>query len=412
MYTYDIEWTVNDDGAQNRSLILHLPQKVKMADVKEDAFSVYVERKNKQGEIMCVKPRWDSPDAVPSKGYRTVLKAYPSDEKGNPMLEGTYVTLELDMMDDQSRALVGTLMGNRFVDSFYRVTQTAPVGDVTGMVFDTLGQVSCPEADRYTSKVSSYAPLPLSYSYFTPPQADQEPGGKWPCIIWLHGAGEGGEDPRVSYLGNRVTALSSDPIQAFMGGAWVLVPTCPTMWMDDGEHENYLDDSVGKSKYSEALFALIEEFAKGHAVDMDRIYIGGCSNGGFMTMRQIIDHPDYFAAGFPMCEALYDRNITEEEIRRIKDVPIWFLHAMTDEVVDPEATSVPTYHRLIRAGAKNVHFTYIDDKPPLHRMVNHGCWPLGLNNEHNYDFHGEDVLADGRPVTRFEWLAAMRNDRR
>ena len=69
------------------------------------------------------------------------------------------------MMDDQSRALVGTLMGNRFVDSFYRVTQTAPVGDMTGMVFDTLGQVACPEADRYTSKVSSYAPLPLSSSW-------------------------------------------------------------------------------------------------------------------------------------------------------------------------------------------------------------------------------------------------------
>ena len=29
MYQYDIEWTVNDDGAQNRRLILHLPKKVK-----------------------------------------------------------------------------------------------------------------------------------------------------------------------------------------------------------------------------------------------------------------------------------------------------------------------------------------------------------------------------------------------
>ena len=232
MYQYDIEWTVNDDGAQNRRLILHLPQKVKIADVSPDKFSVYVERKNKKGEFLFVKPTWNAPCAVITKGYRTIIAAYPSDEKGNLVLEGSFITLEMDMEDVQSRALVGELDGNFFVDSFYRVTQTDMIGDLSGMVFDEPGQIYCPEAEHYTSTVSSYEPLPLQYSYYTPETGD----GKRPCIIWLHGAGEGGEDPRVSYLGNRVTALSSDPVQTFMGGAWVLVPTCPTMWMDDGSH--------------------------------------------------------------------------------------------------------------------------------------------------------------------------------
>jgi len=400
MYQYDIEWTVNDDGAQNRRLILHLPQKVKIADVSPDKFSVYVERKNKKGEFLFVKPTWNAPRAVITKGYRTVIASYPSDAKGNPLLEGSFITLEMDMNDVQSRALVGELDGNYFVDSFYRVTQTAMIGELSGMVFDEPGQICCPEAERYTSTVSSYKPLPLQYSYYTPETGE----GKRPCIIWLHGAGEGGEDPRVSYLGNRVTALSSDPVQTFMGGAWVLVPTCPTMWMDDGSHEY---GTTGKSMYAEALFALIDEFVRGHEVDPKRIYIGGCSNGGFMTMRQIVDHPDYFAAGYPMCEALYDNTISDADIQKIKDVPIWFLHAMTDMVVDPEITSVPTYKRLMAAGAENTHFTYIDDRPPLNQMVNHGCWPLGLNNEHNYDFDGKPILLDGKPVTRFEWLASM-----
>ena len=405
MYKYDIEWTVNDDGAQNRRVILHFPQKVKMADVSGARFSVYVERKNKKGEIMCVKPRWDAPDAIPTRGYRTIVASYTSDEKGNPVLEGEYVTLELDMNDDQSRALVGELSGSFLVYSFYRITQTEPIDGLSGMVFDELGNIYCPEADRYTSTVSSYEPLPLQYSYFTPEEADETKDKTWPCIIWLHGAGEGGEDPRVSYLGNRVTALSQDPIQGFMGGAWVLVPTCPTMWMDDGSHTY---GTTGKSMYAEALFSLIEEFVNSHAVDKDRIYIGGCSNGGFMTMRQIVDHPDYFAAGYPMCEALYDDTISDEDIQNIKDVPIWFLHAMTDGLVDPKITSVPTYKRLMAAGAENTHFTYIDDRPPFNRMVNHGCWPIGLNNEHNYDFDGQPVMLEGRAVSRFEWLAEMR----
>ncbi len=399
MYKYDMEWYVNDDGAQVRRLILHLPQSVKMADVSGRRFSVYVERKDADGKLLFIRNTWDSPRETWTRGYRTILASYTSDEKGNPLLEGDYVTLELDMSDAQSRAIVGTLDKSIFVNCEYRVTQIEPIGDLYGLVFDEPGEIYVPQEEGYASAVSSYQELPLKYSYYDPKAA-----GDRPLIIWLHGAGEGGDDPRISYLGNNVVALSSDPVQSFMGGAWVLVPTCPTMWMDDGSHAYGHD---GQSMYTEALFALIDEFVKSHPIDRDRIYIGGCSNGGFMTMRLIIDHPDYFAAGYPMCEALYEKTISDEDIERIKNVPIWFLHAMTDDLVPPEETSVPTYHRLVAAGAPNVHMTYMDDRPPFNQMVNHGVWIIGLRDEANYDFDGQPVLVDGRPVTRFEWLAAM-----
>ena len=125
-----------------------------------------------------------------------------------------------------------------------------------------------------------------------------------------------------------------------------------------------------------------------------------------MTLRMIIDYPDYFAAGYPMCEALYDKTITDEDIQSIKHVPIWFIHAMNDMVVDPKETSVPAYHRLIKAGAKNVHFTYINDNPPF-EMVNHGCWLPALREVFNQDFDGQPVLVEGKPATRFQWLAAQ-----
>jgi len=99
MYTYDQEWFVNDDGAQVRRLILHLPKAVKMADVTGSRFSVYVERKNKNGEVLLTKINWTDKKPSLTKGYRTILASYTSDEKGNPVLEGNYVTLELDMSD-------------------------------------------------------------------------------------------------------------------------------------------------------------------------------------------------------------------------------------------------------------------------------------------------------------------------
>ena len=57
----------------------------------------------------------------------------------------------------------------------------------------------------------------------------------------------------------------------------------------------------------EALDALIGAFVDAHPqIDRSRIYIGGCSNGGFMTMKQMIFNPSRYAAAYPVCEALAD----------------------------------------------------------------------------------------------------------
>lgn len=97
------------------------------------------------------------------------------------------------------------------------------------------------------------------------------------------------------------------------------------MWMDDGTGE-YTKD--GSSKYTEVLDALIGAFVDAHPqIDRSRIYIGGCSNGGFMTMKQIIFNPSRYAAAYPVCEALADAFISDEDILKLKDLPIWFTHA-------------------------------------------------------------------------------------
>lgn len=397
MYSYDMEWYINEFGTQVRRLILHLPEEVDLLDVKEDCFSVYTERRDEHGDIVYSRPVWYEKELKKSAGYRTVLAAYPSTREGEPVRKSRFVTLELDMNDVLSKTIVGSLEHSKFVDCIFRVTQTKEFGGMAGMVFDEPGDILCPQTERWNHGVSSYKKLPLKYGFYTP----QKEGSR-PLIIWLHGAGEGGTDPRIAYMGNEVVALSSKKVQEYFGTAWVLVPQCPTMWMDDGSHTY---GRTGKSMYVLALKALIDEFAENHKVDRKRIYIGGCSNGGFMTMRMLIDYPHYFAAAYPMCEALYDETITEEALLSICHIPIWMLHAMTDSVVNPEETSVPTYKRLKNAGAADVHLTYIDDRPPF-KMVNHGCWTLGLADKENYDFDGQPVLLNGKAVTRFQWLAS------
>lgn len=50
---------------------------------------------------------------------------------------------------------------------------------------------------------------------------------------------------------------------------------------------------------------------------------------------------------------------SDEDILKLKDLPIWFTHAKTDPVVVPDDFVVPTYERLAKVNP-NAHFTYWD----------------------------------------------------
>lgn len=418
MRSYRSLTEVTNNGPYVTKLILPMPIEIKDGDVTPDMFSVYVERKNRQtGEIVLTSRTWLEPPSLPSKGYRVVTSAYPCDEQGQRVSSGSYAALEMAYGPiyplGYAQASFG-MMKNEWIFSDYRVTQIRELPSdppISGLIFDQLEQELCPQMDGWINSSSSYATLPLNYGYWEPKEEGQRP-----LVIWLHGAGEGGTDPTIAYTGNKVVNLSSSEIQAKLGGAWILAPQTPTMWMDDGSGQY---GRTGRSKYTEALMALIEEFVAEHdgRIDRKRIYIGGCSNGGFMTMRMIVDYPDYFAAAYPVCEALYDATITDEDIQSIKHLPIWFTHASNDPVVKPDETVIPTYNRLIAAGAQNVHLSYFDkvvddqfvnEKGEPYEYIGHFTWVYVYNDDCTLDYDGKPVTIDGQPVSLFQWLAQQK----
>ncbi|SFA82160.1 Predicted peptidase [Cohnella sp. OV330] len=413
---------ITDYGPFITKLVLPLRTVVKAEAVKPTSFNVYVERKDEQGEVLMLPKSWSEPALkAPSKGYGTILDAYPSGIDGTRGEEGAFVTLEMKHGPlDPLAASIAPLNGmNEYIVSDYRITQIAEIaseaGEVlTGLVFDRCAGNTAKQAERFLQGISSFQAEPLRYGYFVP----QTGRGKRPLIVWLHGGGEGGTDPAIAYTGNNVVNLAGDDIQAKFGGAFVLVPQAPTFWLDDGSGQY---GRTGKSKYVQALKALIDEFValNDAAIDTDRIYIGGCSNGGFMTMRMVLDFPAYFAAAFPVCEALYDEVIGDADIERIKHLPIWLTHAKDDSIVRPEETAVPTYERLIKAGAKDVHLSYFDQVADLHGRFadergepfvyhEHFSWIYALNDDCRLDYDGQPVRADGREVSLMEWLALQK----
>ena len=184
-------------------------------------------------------------------------------------------------------------------------------------------------------------------------------------VVWLHGAGEGGTedtDPRVILLANKVVALSKEEFQTIVGSAHIVAPQCPTFWMDIGG-STYLSAETAEeatSIYSESLEEFIDAYAK--EVGATKIVLAGCSNGGFMTLWLAIRRPDKYAGAVPICEAMPDSLVTDEQLAGLVNLPMYFLYAQNDETVIPELCEIPTINRLTYVG-KSAETLHVATKP-------------------------------------------------
>ena len=233
-----------------------------------------------------------------------------------------------------------------------------------------------------------YAGTQFNYAYWDPAEESKN------LVIWLHGAGEGGTentDPQVTILANKVVALSSDEFQQTIGGAHVVAPQCPTMWMDQGGNTYIAEDATEvASIYTEALESFIDSYAA--SVGAEKIVLAGCSNGGFMTLWMGLDRPDKYVGIVPICEAIPDGAISDAQIEGIKDLPMYFIWSDDDTTVDPTTHEIPTTDRLKKAGASNLHISttehvvdtsglYTNEDGTPYTYAGHWSWIYFDNNE-------------------------------
>ena len=380
-----------------------IPMAEKTSKVNASDFKVSVVRSKEGVEMQLAE----------AKGDREVLFAYVSDEKGNRLTEGNHVTLVLlvhpnNPLDSPIKYIFKEGRGsNQWIDYRMNITHMP-----TSKIWDNEVDRIYSDLDKFDLKGTYKSDgISLSYGSFEP----ESTSNKTPLIIWLHGGGEGGTDPSIALVANKATNYATDEIQAFFGEAYVLAPQTPTFWMQSqsGDYTRGDTDDI----YNKALFDLIESYVAKHPkIDTDRIYIGGCSNGGYMSLKLILEHPNYFAAGYISALAYQNQYITDEQIELIKNVPIWFVHSKDDTTTVPDETVVPLYERLISAGAPNVHFSFYNHVVDLtgfyggkeYYFPGHWSWIYSHANDANFDFNQKPVLINDRGVTIMEWLAAQK----
>ena len=389
-----------DWGPGVNKVILTMDEEV--SEAKAADFSVAVQR---SAEGVEMKPE-------EANGERKVVYAYVSDESGNRITKGNHITLVLFVSPDDA---VGSPIkyifkngrgSNQWINYKMTITQAS-----SARVWNSEAGRIMPDIDKFDlAGTHSENDITLTYGSFVPKNST----GKSPLIIWLHGGGEGGTDPSIALIANKAWNYASKEIQSIFGGAYVLVPQTPTFWMQSGSGDYTRGDK--DDIYNAALMGLINKYvADNPNIDQNRIYIGGCSNGGYMSLKLILQHPDYFAAGFISALAFQNKYISDTQIEKIKNVPIWFVHAKDDPVTIPGETVVPLYHRLIGAGAPNIHFSYYDHVTDLsgvyggkdYHFNGHWSWIYSHANDADFDFDGSPVLLNGNQVSIMEWLAAQ-----
>ena len=283
--------------------------------------------------------------------------------------------------------VTGDVSRNVLMDLEYRVDQKKKIKDYkTG--FHIQGKIVDEEADKFVAAKSKSG---VNYQYFKPVNKDD--GKKHPLIIWFHGNGEGGykdyQNNVSQKLANRgAVAFAEDKTQKIFGGAYVVAPQADDTW-----YNNYTKG------YIKSVKAMIDEFVSENNVDKNRIYIFGASAGGYMSFRMMIEYPDYFAA-FSTSAAALDKAATSggvatttQDLMKIRNKPLWMVHAQNDPTISYENTSKRVYDVLSKYGA--ILSSYPNVKIGETEYNGHWSWIYSLRNMPVND-KGEHL---------FEWMA-------
>lgn len=157
---------------------------------------------------------------------------------------------------------------------------------------------------------------------------------RWPMVLFLHGAGERGDDLERLKAHGPPRLLAEGRALPFI----VVSPQCPR----------------GRYWLVPVLSGLLDEVLERWRVDEERIYVTGISMGGYGTWHLAEAHAERLAAILPICGGGDPNNAGE-----LRDLPIWAFHGAKDPVVPLEESEVMV--QAVRNAGGTVRFTIYPD---------------------------------------------------
>lgn len=202
--------------------------------------------------------------------------------------------------------------------------------------------------------------IKLDYLLALPKDYDSQ--DSWPLVLFLHGAGERGNDL------NRVKVHGPPKlVEAGKEFPFILVsPQCPNEPQGSGGRRR------GGWWEPVALTAMLDDIVARHKVDRNRIYVTGLSMGGFGTWNLAAHTPYRFAAIAPICGGGDPRTC-----ERIAGIPAWVFHGGKDNVVPLDRSQQMV--DALKAAGNDAKFTIYPD-------AGHDSWTETYDNPEFYEW--------------------------
>jgi predicted peptidase len=183
---------------------------------------------------------------------------------------------------------------------------------------------------------------------------------KYPLVVFLHGAGERGNDNEKQLVHGVPQFASKENREKYP--CFLIAPQCPdnVKWVDVDWSADSHKSPAKMTDPSRLTIELIEKLVKDFPIDSKRIYITGLSMGGYGVWDLAARRPDLFAAAVPVCGGA---DLADAE--KLKTMPIWAFHGAKDTAVKP-SRSRNMIAALEKAGGHPKYTEYPD--------VGHDSW--------------------------------------
>ena len=196
------------------------------------------------------------------------------------------------------------------------------------------------------------------YLVYLPEGYEDQPEKTWPTILFLHGYGDRGDNV---YL----VAKASPFMFIRENGPLPFIIVAPLLSAYEG-YSSFPDDY---------LEGVLKEIQANYRVDPKRLYLTGLSMGGEAGYRLAVNHPETFAALAPL--SAYVDSKTYAKLDRLKDLPVWVIHADGDTVFPLAKAQQPV--EAIQAAGGNVRFTILENH-------DHDTWTDTYSDPAFYDW--------------------------
>ena len=181
------------------------------------------------------------------------------------------------------------------------------------------------------------------------------PKEKYPLVVFLHGAGERGDDNDKQLVHGVPEFLTPENRKDYP--CFLIAPQCPEgqKWADvDWSAESEIQPKEPSASMRLTL-GLIDQMRKDYSIDAKRIYVTGLSMGGYGTWDVLARRPDLFAAAVPICGGADETTAT-----KIAKIPIWAFHGAKDPTVNVARTR-RMIAALKKAGGEPKYTEYPDE---------------------------------------------------